>query len=98
MLLSKYRGPAALGVISGEDSGLMTGKEVGIPRGPYLFANLTDFADEGRRSLRLFVVGSDDFAYAVRYFRDQRIAHAERAVPIGHAVISPSLWEALELI
>ena len=34
----------------------------------------------------------------MRNFRDQRIAHAERAVPIGHAVISPSLWEALELI
>lgn len=37
-------------------------------------------------------------ADAVRHAGDERVAHAEGSMTIGHAGICPAFWESLELI
>lgn len=38
------------------------------------------------------------FADAVGYASDERVAHAEGSMSIGHAGVRPTFWESLKLI
>ena len=44
------------------------------------------------------VVFSDDFADAMRNFRNEGIAHTESAMSVCHSVVGPAFRETLELI